>query len=102
MLVPHLELRTGSTQLNVVHQDALGRRVSPRREPELKAGAKGSSNPGDQLARSSAELWGPGRGLSLGDRACLALAVSVDGVALTADHRWVDARLDVQVELIRA
>ena len=52
-------------------------------------------------ARSSAELWGPGRGLSLGDRACLALAVSVDGVALTADHRWVDAGHDVQVELIR-
>ena len=52
-------------------------------------------------ARSSAELWGSGRGLSLGDRACLALASSVDGVALTADRRWVDAGLDVQVELIR-
>ncbi len=52
-------------------------------------------------ARSSAELWSAGRGLSLGDRACLALASSIDGVALTADHRWVDAGLDVQVELIR-
>ncbi len=52
-------------------------------------------------ARSSAELWGSGRGLSLGDRACLALASSFDGVALTADRRWVDAGLDVQVELIR-
>lgn len=52
-------------------------------------------------ARWSAELWGPRRGLSLGDRACLALTSSVDGVALTADHRWVDAGLDVRVELIR-
>ena len=52
-------------------------------------------------ARSSSELWGAGRGLSLGDRACLALASSVDGVALTADRHWVDEGLDVRVELIR-
>jgi PIN domain nuclease of toxin-antitoxin system len=52
-------------------------------------------------ARSSAELWGSGRGLSLGDRACLALATSIDGVALTADHRWADAGVDVRVEPIR-
>jgi ribonuclease VapC len=52
-------------------------------------------------ARSTAELWGPARGLSLGDRACLALAASIHGVALTADHRWAGVGLDVQVELIR-
>jgi ribonuclease VapC len=52
-------------------------------------------------ARSTAELWGSGRGLSLGDRACLALAASIDGVALTADQRWAEAGLDVQVDLIR-
>lgn len=52
-------------------------------------------------ARSTAELWRSGSGLSLGDRACLALAASIDGVALTADQRWVDDGLDVQVELIR-
>ena len=52
-------------------------------------------------ARSSAELWRSGRGLSLGDRACLALAASIDGVALTADQRWTDAGFDAQVELIR-
>lgn len=52
-------------------------------------------------ARSTAELWSSGRGLSLGDRACLALAASIDGVALTADRRWADAGVDVQVELIR-
>jgi PIN domain nuclease of toxin-antitoxin system len=54
-----------------------------------------------QAARSAAALWAPGRGLSLGGRACLALASSVEGVALTADRRWVDAGLDVRVELIR-
>jgi PIN domain nuclease of toxin-antitoxin system len=51
-------------------------------------------------ARSSAELWSSGAGLSLGDRACLALAASVDGVALTADHRWTGAGLGVHVEQI--
>lgn len=52
-------------------------------------------------ARTAAELWGPARGLSFGDRACLALASSVGGVALTADRRWADAGVDVPVELIR-
>ncbi|MGH2630192.1 MAG: PIN domain nuclease [Actinomycetota bacterium] len=52
-------------------------------------------------ARSTAELWAAGRGLSLGDRACLALASEVDGVAMRADHRWAGDSLRVQVELIR-
>ena len=42
-------------------------------------------------------------GLSLGDRACLALAQLSGAVALTADRKWRDVRLnpDVTVELIR-
>jgi Uncharacterized protein conserved in bacteria len=39
-------------------------------------------------------------GLSLGDRACLALAIQHDAVAVTADKSW--AKLDMcKVELIR-
>ena len=40
-------------------------------------------------------------GLSLGDRACLALAQSLDLPALTSDRRWVGAVAGVDVKLIR-
>jgi ribonuclease VapC len=40
-------------------------------------------------------------GLSLGDRACLALAMERGGVVYTTDLRWKDLDLGVQVEVIR-
>lgn len=40
-------------------------------------------------------------GLSLGDRACLALALHLEAVALTADRAWTNLDLNVSVELIR-
>lgn len=40
-------------------------------------------------------------GLSLGDRACLALALERGAVALTADDAWVRVPHGVRVELIR-
>jgi PIN domain nuclease of toxin-antitoxin system len=40
-------------------------------------------------------------GLSLGDRACLALAEALDGVALTTDRAWTNATVDARIELIR-
>ncbi len=41
------------------------------------------------------------RALSLGDRACLALARISNATAWTADRVWVQCELDVPVELIR-
>jgi PIN domain nuclease of toxin-antitoxin system len=41
------------------------------------------------------------KGLSLGDRACLALAERLHATALTAEHAWVDLSLGVPVRLIR-
>ncbi len=41
------------------------------------------------------------RGLSLGDRACLALAAREAAPALTADRIWATLKLDVEVRLIR-
>lgn len=40
-------------------------------------------------------------GLSLGDRACLALAAELDMPALTADQAWAGLDIGVAVELIR-
>ena len=70
------------------HLDALGVNVVPFDEA---------------LAAVAARLRADTRaaGLSLGDRACLALAVHEKAVALTADRAW--ARIDVgcEIKLIR-
>ena len=41
-------------------------------------------------------------GLSLGDRACLALAAELGAPALTADQAWADLEIGVEVVLIRS
>ena len=41
------------------------------------------------------------RGLSLGDRACLALAIGTGGIAVTADRSWATLGLPVEIEIIR-
>ena len=53
------------------------------------------------MARPTAELWSAGKGLSLGDRACLALAKVTEATAITADRRWVIDGLGVDVRAIR-
>ena len=40
-------------------------------------------------------------GLSLGDRACLALGMALDRTVLTADLLWHKLKMDVTVEIIR-
>lgn len=41
------------------------------------------------------------RGLSLGDRACLALARRLDAPAVTVEHLWAELGLGVTVETVR-
>jgi PIN domain nuclease of toxin-antitoxin system len=41
------------------------------------------------------------RGLSLGDRACLALAQRLERAVLTADRHWADLGLPIDIRLIR-
>lgn len=54
-------------------------------------------------ARAAAALWErvPRAGLSLGDRACLALASGLGVAAVTADRRWASLSLDVDVRIVR-
>jgi PIN domain nuclease of toxin-antitoxin system len=56
-----------------------------------------------EQARIAAALWEQTRsaGLSLGDRACLALAISLGARAVTAERAWTKCGLHVRVELIR-
>jgi len=51
-------------------------------------------------AKSAARLWPATKrlGLSLGDRACLALALALKRPAVTADRAW--SKLDVGAEII--
>lgn len=41
------------------------------------------------------------RGLSLGDRACLALAIRENATAVTADRAWADLDIGCAIEVIR-
>ena len=52
-------------------------------------------------ARATAERWMAGTGLSLGDRACLALAATVAGTAVTTERAWIAAAPDLSVAAIR-
>ena len=54
-------------------------------------------------ARRAAALWPlvSHRGLSLGDRACLALAQTLDTPVLTAGRLWADLAIGVDIRLVR-
>jgi ribonuclease VapC len=54
-------------------------------------------------ARATAELWelASNGGLSLGDRACLALAVALGAMAVTTDRRWSTLDIGIPVRVIR-
>ncbi|GAA4109474.1 type II toxin-antitoxin system VapC family toxin [Aminobacter aganoensis] len=41
------------------------------------------------------------KGLSLGDRACLALAIREGATAFTADRKWADLDVGCRIEIIR-
>jgi len=50
-------------------------------------------------AIATAQIQAPA--LSLGDRACLALAQSLGAVALSADRIWQTLALDINIQIIR-
>lgn len=54
-------------------------------------------------ALTAGAMWNRGKnlGLSLGDRACLALAEAMKLPALTSDRRWIDFNANIEIRLIR-
>ncbi len=54
-------------------------------------------------ARAAARLWQPTRrvGLSLADRACLALGLELGMPVVTADRIWAGLKIGVEIVLIR-
>ena len=54
-----------------------------------------------ELAYQAGFLKGLGRGLSLGDRVCLALAASMDLPAYTADRAWANIDTGANVVVVR-
>ncbi len=56
-----------------------------------------------EQAEFAAQLWKKGRqfGLSLADRACLALAMQQQNKVLTADKVWSELALNIEIQQIR-
>lgn len=56
-----------------------------------------------ELARLAGKLRADTKhkGLSLGDRACLALAILTERTAVTADRKWADIDVGCRIEIIR-
>ena len=57
----------------------------------------------DELAHATAALRSvtKSKGLSLGDRACLALAIRENAVAVTADRKWAELDIGCDIQVIR-
>lgn len=57
----------------------------------------------DADALTTAQLYPhvSGKGLSLGDRACLALAQRLDAPAVTAEHVWAELHLNITIINVR-
>jgi PIN domain nuclease of toxin-antitoxin system len=53
-------------------------------------------------AEAAAHLWTAGSGLSLADRACLALGIRHGAPVWTADHLWLRAATGATVQMIRS
>ena len=70
--------------------------------PVLEQVAVELFTPEDALTAAKLSPLTAPKGLSLGDRACLALAKRLAARAVTAERAWAQLEVDLQIELIRA
>ncbi|MPZ85691.1 MAG: PIN domain-containing protein [Actinophytocola sp.] len=97
--------------VSTVNWSEIVQKLGQRGHPAPGAAAEGLQSLGVHVrpftvddATRAALLWPATRrvGLSLGDRACLAVASGVpEGVAVTADKAWTTLGLDIPVLLVR-
>ncbi len=86
-----------------VLQKALSRGVAPARVRQLEMVGLELAQFTPLQAALAADLWFATRsaGLSLADRACLALGMDRHLPVLTADRRWSELGLDLEIASIR-
>ncbi len=101
---PKAELLIGTVNLSEAHAVMVNRGVPEREAWGFLAGFEAVIVPFDVgLARASGKMIAQTRklGLSLGDRACLAIGMRERCPVLTADRAWGRLKMGVEIELIR-
>ena len=105
-LTPHLLSAATSSTVNLAEvqsklvsrgikpDEAWEATISPIREAAVFTDQQ-AKIAGSLIARTSAF------GLSLGDRACLALGIAFKAPVYTADHSWKNLKLGVRIHLVR-
>ena len=93
-----------TVNLAEVHAKLVGRGLTPEEAWEDATSPAAESVPFDsEQARISGDLITQTKplGLSLGDRACLALAIALDAPVYTAERAWKKLKAGVPIHLIR-
>lgn len=105
-LTPHLLSSATSSTVNLAEvqsklvsrgldpNDAWEATMSPIMEAAVFTGEQ-AKIAGDLVAQTSAF------GLSLGDRACLALGISLKAAVYTADRSWKNLKLGIRIHVLR-
>lgn len=105
-LTPQLLLNSCCSTVNAaeVHGKLVERGLNPDAAWEDVTGVVREFLPlTDQHAKAAGTLIAQTRasGLSLGDRACLALALSLNAPVYTADRSWKNLKLPIAIHVIR-
>jgi ribonuclease VapC len=105
-LTPQLLSASTSSTVNLaeVHGKLVNRGISPRDAWEATLSPIGEVVPFTaEHARITGSLIAQTRalGLSLGDRACLALGLALKAPVYTADRSWKNLKLGVRIHVIR-
>jgi len=105
-LTPELLSTAAASTVNLaeVHSKLVGRGVSPEDAWEATLGPIGEAVPFDlEHAKVVGDLVRQTRtlGLSLGDRACLALGLARKVPIYTADKSWKNLKIGVRIHVIR-
>lgn len=105
-LTPHLRAQSVASAVNAAEVQL---KLVLRGAPESEAWKAVQSSVGAVVDFTSEHAMAVGSliaqtkplGLSLGDRACIALAISLNATLYTADRSWKQLKLPIRVDVIR-